>query len=197
MEVLKAIKQLCIADERQELFVIINHENETYRPRTMEDVYAEVASIKLTPEVPEDIQSHFSTSLNLLAYSWYHYPFNVTAQFMSLVSVERALKDRLKPLKRASFKQLVRKAVDQGLVTSAGFSHLSSTDKIVPHLGVELFETETDAYCRALIDVMPALRNGLAHGSNMLHPNGARAVRIAAEFINQLYGSSPGGGEAS
>ncbi|MFW5454618.1 hypothetical protein [Thioalkalivibrio sulfidiphilus] len=38
-----------------------------------------------------------------------------------------------------------------------------------------------------LIDVMPSLRNELAHGSPMLHNNALASLRICADFINQLF----------
>ena len=42
-------------------------------------------------------------------------------------------------------------------------------------------------YSDALSENIPLLRNELAHGTPMLHEQGALHVRICAELINQLY----------
>lgn len=188
MESLKPLFELCTPDERQQHFVIMTDpESHSFRKRTLEDNYTEAAAILLAPSVPEKIQSHFSTALNLLAYSWFHYPFNVTAQFLAYVTVELALKEKFQPEQYISFKHLIRQAVDAGLITASGFSHLEPTETHRPYLGVEVFSPDVERYCEALVETMPYLRNELAHGSTMLHPNGSHAVRICADFINQLF----------
>jgi hypothetical protein len=42
-------------------------------------------------------------------------------------------------------------------------------------------------YSDTLAKVIPSLRNSLAHGTTMLHEQGALHVRICAELINQLF----------
>ena len=46
-------------------------------------------------------------------------------------------------------------------------------------------------HCDALVKALPFLRNELAHGTTMLHEQGALQVRICAELINQLFPSTP------
>jgi len=46
------------------------------------------------------------------------------------------------------------------------------------------------SYCDALVKALPFLRNELAHGTTMLHEQGALQVRICAELINQLFPST-------
>ena len=188
MESLKQLSELCLPDERQQYFVVITDPNsQSYRKRTLEDIYTEASSIQLNPSVPEKVQSHFSTALNLLAYSWFHYPFNVTAQFLAYVTVELALNEKFLPERPTSFKKLIRKAVGDGFIKDSGFSHFISNAPQPPYLGVEMSQPDVERYCEALVDAIPSLRNQLAHGSTMLHSNGAHAVRICAEFINQLF----------
>jgi hypothetical protein len=164
-------------------------------------MYERAASFKLHDGVPEVVRSHFATAQNLLAYSWFHYPFNVTAQFLAYVSVEAGLrhrypelKSRRRPKEAASFKELVAHAINQGVVSDAGFAHV--------RLQIERRERERAAgfpwaeasgseqvrpYVEVLVQTLPSLRNSLAHGEYILHHYGAGSVRICAEFINQLF----------
>ncbi|MCG8069369.1 MAG: hypothetical protein JAY84_16080 [Candidatus Thiodiazotropha taylori] len=96
MEVLKELDRITEADERQQHFAVVDNQTGEYRRLTLEDVYRQTESIQLHNPVPDKVKSHFSTAKNLLVYSWYHYPFNVTAQFLAFVTVEMALK-RKKP----------------------------------------------------------------------------------------------------
>jgi hypothetical protein len=189
MEELKRFTEIQEPDERQKAIAVINHVSGQYRPRTLRDIYDGAASMKLHSGVPEKIRSHFATAQNLLVYSWFFYPFNVTSQFLAFVTVEFALKEILKPKKYLSFKQLLSQAVAQGLVKDEGFSHLREQQEIDEQMFQETgMEQETvKSYVETLIETMPYLRNELAHGSQMLHPNGASSVRICAEFINQLF----------
>lgn len=188
MEVLKQLEEVLEPDGRQKLFAVIDHSSGEYRPLMLQDIYRSVASIKLHNGVPEEIRSHFATAQNLLVYSWFFYPFNVTAQFLAFATVELALKIRLKPKRKASFKSLVRSAIEQGLVNDQGFSHIQYLDlNDFPGEEIAVMPKQTKSYVEILADSMPYLRNELAHGSPMLHPNGASSVRICAEFINQLF----------
>jgi hypothetical protein len=187
MENLKPLTELTEPDPRQVAFAVLALENDPFsiRKRTIEDVYAGAASITLSDKVPDKIKSHFATALNLVAYSWFYYPFNVTAQFMAYVSVEQALR-LYYGNKRISLKKLLIRAVREQLIREEGFSHRLH-EPSPPTLGVDVEPTVGRDYAAILIDTLPFLRNELAHGSNMLHPNGAAAVRVCAELINQLF----------
>lgn len=160
-----------------------------YSQNTIEDIYVRAANIKLHDGVPEDIRSHFATALNLIAYSWYFYPFNVTAQLMAYISVEFALKKRFPENQNLRFKGLVKKAVKEGLINDKGFT--IHTEQDIPNLQSEPQLTQIDPtlneYARGLTESIPYLRNELAHGSSNLHNQGASSVRMCADFINQLF----------
>ncbi|MFQ5715371.1 MAG: hypothetical protein ACE5GU_15210 [Candidatus Scalinduaceae bacterium] len=192
MEKLKLLDELCEPDERQKLFVVFNSETGDKRSRKLEDVYAEAKSIKLHSGVPEEIRSHFNTARNLLVYSWFFYPFNVTAQLLAFISVEFALKEKTCETD-ASFKKLLKLAVKKKWINEKGFSHIKVNDDISKenHL-IEKDNTEAHNYCDALVEAMPKLRNALAHGNDMLHNRGYLSVRICADFINQLFSESKG-----
>lgn len=189
MEELKKFEEVTLPDERQKAFVLVDRASGQYRPLTLRDVYQNASDIKLHDGVPEVIRTHFATAQNLLVYSWFFYPFNVTAQFLAYVTVEFALKERFKPRKKTSFRELVKLAIEQGLVKDEGFSHIRERSELDEYIEQEVGIESQDikSYTETLIKAMPYLRNELAHGSRMLHPNGASLVRICAEFINQLF----------
>ena len=172
MEKLKELHEIKEPDERNLYFTVSDGKGVACR-LSLEDIHAHVSSITLHKGVPEDIQSHFAQAQNLAVYSWFHYQFNVTAQLMSFVSVEFALKKKSGTKK--SFKQLIEKAISEGWITDDGFAI------------AKLRENPEKDYIEVLADVMPKLRNKLAHGTHMLHNNALSSLRICAEFINQLF----------
>jgi hypothetical protein len=177
MESLKPLQEITEPDVRNTYFVVTEASAKA-RKLTLADIHEVAHEIVLRETVPEDIRSHFAQAQNLAVYSWFYYPFNVTAQFMAFVSVEYALKQRLKS--KGTFKHLIRKAVDEGLIRDEGFA-------IARHR-----KNSETKYVETLVEVMPALRNDLAHGSSMLHNNSLSSLRICADFINQLFAERDG-----
>ncbi|MEC4684642.1 MAG: hypothetical protein VST71_02775 [Nitrospirota bacterium] len=189
MEYLKKYEEIVLPDERHKLFMFENKETGNTRKLTLKDIYLEAKSIELKEEVPERVRSHFSTAINLLVYSWFHYPFNITAQFLAFVTVEMALKERFNVKNYQSFSNLVKRAVSEGLVRDEGFEHIQykcEAMKIVKIKRDNMIEN-VKPYVDTLVDVMPSLRNELAHGSSILHMHGTASVKICAAFINQLF----------
>ncbi len=177
MESLKPLLEITEPDIRNTYFVVTNTSARAQK-LPLAGIHEVANDISLIATVPEDIRSHFTQAQNLAVYSWFHYPFNVTAQFMAFVSVEFALKSRFNS--DATFKHLIRRAVDEGLIKDEGFA-------IADHRSLS-----KTSYVETLVDVMPKLRNELAHGSTMLHNNSLASLRICADFINQLFpGTEP------
>lgn len=172
MEQLKPFDEIKEPDDRNLYFAVVDGKG-VARRLTLEDVHAHVASIVLHDGVPEEVRSHFAQAQNLALYSWFHYQFNVTAQLMGFISVEFALKRRTNS--KASFKRLIEQAVANGWITDDGFAI------------AKLRENPTGNYVDVLFEVMPKLRNDLAHGAHVLHNNAISSLRICAEFINQLF----------
>ncbi|VWC77509.1 hypothetical protein BLA39750_00980 [Burkholderia lata] len=172
MEELKAFEEITTPDVRNTYFVVGDGKGYV-RKLGLSDIHEVVSSITLNTSVPAVIRSHFSQAQNLAVYSWFHYPFNVTAQFLGFISVEYALKIRLH--NTGSFKNLIEMAVKQKLITDSGFAIAS------------LREAADKPYVETLVDVMPKLRNRFAHGTDMLHNNSLSSLRICADFINQLF----------
>ena len=194
MESLKKFDEICQADPRQDFFCIINYFDGSTRKRTLEDFLKRAEKIQLHKGVPEEIRSHFETARNLIIYSWFYYPFNVTAELCAYTSVEYALKIKSGGSKKESFKNLLRKAVKQKWICDEGFSHVKRRRENARAYNENLppeFQTPQtemlDQYCQNLVESLPFLRNSLAHGSSMLHEQGAFTVQICADLINQLF----------
>jgi len=193
MESLKELSEITEPDVRQKCFVILDLVKGISRPFTLEDFHRSAASIELHSGVPEKIRSHFETARNLIIYSWFYYPFNVTAQLAAYTTVEFALRTKYQD-RKTTFKNLLERAVNSGLVSDRGFSiPTTKATRIKEHNrnrppDFRFPEIQiVDAYSKQLIHSLRFLRNKSAHGSTMLHNHGPGTVRICAEFINQLF----------
>jgi hypothetical protein len=195
VEQLKPFSKLMEPDERQTFLARFDPSVGDFRPLRAEDIYASVEDVHLHEGVPEEVRSHFVTAQNLVAYSWFYYPFNVTAELLAYVSVEFALKVRYPGNEGSSFKNLLRRAVEDGTVKSSGFSVAQPNERERQERSVSIEEGVAVAdYAATLVDVLPYLRNLLAHGSSMLHNRGAHRLRICAGIINQLFPQVERGG---
>ncbi len=193
MESIKPFLEITEPDERSHAFVKMDRQTGSFSHFTLEDFHRRAASIKLHAGVPESIRNHFETARNLIIYSWFYYPFNVTAQLTAYTSVEFALRVAFND-RKTSFKHLLNKAVETGLITDKGFSipqnkakGTRENNQTMPVQFQVLEPTLTRDYSDALVKAIPYLRNQLAHGTIMLHERGAQHVRICAELINQLF----------
>jgi len=193
MESLKPLMEVNEPDVRQKYFVALDLTDGTTRPFTLEDFHRHAASIELHAGVPEKIRSHFETARNLILYSWFFYPFNVTAELAAYTTVEFALRTKLND-RKSPYKALLKQAVDGGLIKDQGFSvPVRKATAIREHnegLPADFQIPEPTLlrdYADTLAHTIPYLRNQLAHGTTMLHNHGASTVRICAELINQLF----------
>jgi hypothetical protein len=194
MESLKKLDEVCSPDPRTHAFTLLdaNHPG-FFRKRTLQDFHRAAETIILHDGVPEAVRNHFQTARNLIIYSWFYYPFNVTAQLCAYTSVEMAVRAKLSDRKTA-FKSLLKKAVAAGLISDKGFSipklrkqAIQRHNKGLPE-NLRLPEPQLlTAYSNAVANAIPFLRNELAHGNPMLHEQGAKEVRICSELINQLW----------
>lgn len=174
MEEFKSYDSLTEPDERNSFWCVIDNDSGDTRPLSLEDVYHSISSVSLDSTIPDDIASQFNVAKNVAAYSWYCYPFHQVCEMKAYATVEYALKQRLD--RQWPFPKLIKKSISWGLIKDKGFSHLK-----------ESMNEDSIEYSKSLIEIMPALRNGLAHGGTTLHPGSVSTLRICADFINQLY----------
>ena len=179
---------------------------------TLADRHAAIDSIYLNGAVPDAIREHFEIAKNLLLYAWFVYRFIPVAELHAYSTVEMALRERAQSESLATktvrgrkekplmLRELLELAVERQWVVDAGFeisrSHkerLAQDREIFTQLGSEIAMTEDELdaqrYCKILQETIPALRNGLAHGSGMIHPGGFSTLRICRDLINQLFPS--------
>ena len=132
------------------------------------------SNIALSAAAPEDVQSQFNIARMLGIYAWLYYPFHQIAELKAFSTVEIALRLRFPDVKSA-LKKLLSFAVKNGVVVDEGFSHIAVGDD------------DPTRYSKELPSLVSFLRNDLAHGSSMLHPDSLLTLRICAEIINQLF----------
>lgn len=194
MEELKPIDDICKPDIRQKYQVILDKEEGQARYIELRDYHKAASRIHLHSGVPEEVRNHFATAQNLLVYSWFYYPFNVSAQLQALASVEFALKIkaglRFTPNGRPpGLKQLLEKAVKENWISDDNFSEIREMKaQASGKLSFTTIEGKlVETYTETLKECLPKLRNMLAHGDSVLHGQGATWVWICAELINQLF----------
>ena len=189
MEELKALAALTEPDERQRFFAMVNQSTGMSRPLEIADIYDRATDTILHAGVPEDVRSHFSTAQNLLAYSWFCYPFNVVAELHGYISVEFALRTRFPNLPKANFKDLLERAVTEGILKSDGFTYgqAGERESYPPNMQSPMEPQIVREYVAAVAEAMRKLRNSLAHGSTTLHMKGGTALLVCSEIINQLF----------
>ncbi|MBT3767216.1 MAG: hypothetical protein HOH80_15270 [Rhodospirillaceae bacterium] len=155
---------------------------------TFKEHYEHVASFKLLPSVPNDIQVQFDVARNLYVYAWYVYRLTSPAQAQAYATLEFALRERCKkegldPHPYWGLRRLLKTAINHGWVKDGGFVHLIGTP------AWNELDPEGTTFARQLLDILPQFRNGFAHGgTTLLEPRGAlMALESAVEIINQLY----------
>ena len=71
-------------------------------------------------------------------------------------------------------KKLLKKAVNERWINDSGFRHIKNPDN-------------DNSYCKSLIEILPDLRNNVAHGHSMLLPDCIGHIEKCADFVNQLF----------
>jgi hypothetical protein len=196
MESLKKLEDICQPDIRQKSFVCLDPGGpDGFRSQTLQDFHRAAESIVLHEGVPERIRNQFQDARNLIVYSWFYYPFNVTAELCAYATAEHALRIKAgETTGHSSFRRLLKRAVAENWIRDSGFSHVKRKHESLraynENLPPEFQQPQAplaQEYCNAVTDALPNLRNALAHGDNYLHHSGAMTVRICADLINQLF----------
>src|SRR5437762_81247 len=91
MEKLKPFSELMQPDNLNSLFIPLD----TFRPRTLEEHYVEVAAFALSARVPADVRRYFVTIQNVCIYAWFAFDLYAVADFLCLTAIEMALRKRI------------------------------------------------------------------------------------------------------
>jgi hypothetical protein len=196
METLKRIDDIQKADERNLYWAFLS----TGKQVAIEDLYADIASIRVNPSAPEDVRSYFATLQNLCVYAWFSYDFYALVVFLTYTLIEMALKLRLprKGPDRRTLKSLLREAIKQKLINEKAFTHVNrmrqqQAENLRLLRGVKTImksRLPKNDYLVILLESLPKLRNSFAHpkGQSIRFPHEAVfSLRFAAEFVNQLF----------
>jgi hypothetical protein len=142
------------------------------RPINVDDLYAEVVSIKITPSVPAEIRNQFDIARNAYLYSWLVYDFVILAEEHCYVVLEMALKHRAKlegGTGTPTLKPLLQRAVRQGWLTAEDLDIPGPTPM-------------------SFLNEMPRLRDRLLHGNIHWSPDFTLLImRKCATLLNNLY----------
>ncbi len=197
---LRTPKEAIHPDRIQQYFSVLNRRTGESRPKTLDDHYSRINAFSLNEAVPEKIQIHFEVAKNLLLYSWFVYRFIAAAEMHAYATAEYALRQRIGSTvgKKAGLKKLLEKAVSSGLVEDDGFEHYIRLrqravefDAIAQEIraGVITEPIDPQSYARTLVEVIPQLRNDLAHGGDNLGYGTYLTFSLCRDLINQLFPS--------
>ena len=187
MEQLKAVEELCQPDERSRAFMVADP-NSGLRPIRVEDLHAQAQQIQVAEAVPESVRDQCEVAKTMLVYSWYFYPFRVSACLQALVAVESALRLRLAD-DETRMKILLRTAAERGLIRQEGFTGWGERGSGSREGPTATGDSAVESYLDMLAEELPHFRNRLAHGAHMLFPGGGSIVLACVELINQLFRS--------
>ena len=168
------------------------------RPMTIEDHWKYIATIALHEGVPSVIRVHFRDRSEPAPVLLVCYRFQQVAEMHAFASVEYALRMRSGlPVgqRGGTFGRLLNRAVKEGWIRDEGFQayrriaerRAASAQEKAALTGVEPDPAENQelrSYVTTLTDVLPFLRNTLAHGSAMLSPG----KRTPKRFRGLRYG---------
>lgn len=144
----------------------------------LEGLHKCLAHFELGPAVPDDIRGQFNVARNMAIYTYFLYALAPEVHLKTYTVMEYALRVRSGAPKEKSFKQILKQAVSEGWIRDSGFQHLEEPSK-------------ANTYCKSLIDILPRMRNSLAHGSSMLDPSCLGHIQKCCDFVNQLFKDEP------
>jgi hypothetical protein len=123
-ELLRTPEQMCEPDARAPKLAFPNMDALTVH-------HANIARIKVSDQVPEDVAIQFETARNLYLYAWHVYRFYMVAELQALVTLEFGLRKRLPERLPAKYQRSKHKppmltgllgyAIDQGMIRNEGF----------------------------------------------------------------------------
>lgn len=172
---MKAIADFLQPDLRNQTLVSVDADGRV-RPTTAEDGYLSLLRLELSPKVPENVRKLFDVCRDLMLYAWFVYEFYTVAAHQALVCLEFALREK-HPVTQTDKKGRVR---HQGL--RAHLEHVK-----------ELGYFEQDARIAEVLESIPYIRNGEAHGSDTVL-NFALAEGVLMQvrsIINTVYEQEP------
>lgn len=185
LDSLKPLAEVTTADPRMENLSVGAHDSDGPTRMSLEQYYAFVADENLPGHLPVDIRQKYETARNLLIYSWYCYRFFPVATLELYSTLELALRHVLGTQGgrgRPGLKALLSLARERGVLKAAGFRDRSPS-VLAPPIARDAPE---EAFMDAVTQVVPYLRNALAHGGALLWPD-FQTLRFVHDALVQLF----------
>ena len=167
------------------------------RGRSLAQLHDIVSGITLNDTAPENVQRQFNIARHAFIYAWYCHDFHAVASLYGFLAIELALSHRVKAVQPSLFEggrkptlyPLLRVAVLERWIIDGGFQIENQATLEIPEKIAARFPTipEDQRYCYMLLDVLPELRNGAAHGNYSVTLGVSHELARASELINQLY----------
>lgn len=175
---LKTPSTISDCDVRYVDAVVHDPETGALRKMVLEDMWALVAPFELPEQVPKDIRDQFDKARHAFIYSWFSYDLATLAEQQSYAVLEMALRER--------YRTETPQATDRPML--ANLLHVAQKRKwlIRDEFAVPSISGTSEAAC--LLDMLPMLRNELAHGSTRLLPVGSlEMMRLCFDVIRKLF----------
>jgi hypothetical protein len=169
MEEFKKFDEILVMDEKHHLLSAL-----TGTIPILEKVHKAISEIQLSDQVPVEIVGQFNVARNMALYCYFFYALAPEVHLKTFTVIELALKTRIRSEKPKTLAPLLKEAIKRGLISDAGFRHISNPDP-------------SNSYCKSLLEILPMLRNSSAHGSTNLMPEFFDHLYICADFVNQLF----------
>jgi hypothetical protein len=190
METIKPLSELTEPDRRHNYVVVIDPAAPGHRrPLTLEDQYSKIAHLELSGDVPEAVRSAFSVASMLWIHGWFYWPFYTLSSLHAYLCLDMALAIRIAKADgitdprwhTPSLTKMLERAINERWIVDDGIAHARRAkerakqeieawpeewrDKLAPNP----WEESDQRYCEILLDVIPKLRNALAHPNSYWH----------------------------
>lgn len=173
---LKPVDSLLEPDPRYDVMRLYDPTTGDTTPMAIGDMHRLVAPIELGEQVPAEVSQQFDLARVAFVYSWFTYDLATLAEQQGYATLEMALRRRAEAEavlpKRPGLAALLKLAAKHGWLRPEEFEMPApgSPDRL------------------SLLELLPQLRNELAHGSTNLNPYGSLdMLRVCALIINKLF----------
>ena len=199
VEQLKPLDELCIPDSRRTGWAIRNNDTGATRRMTLEEHYASVVKLALSVPTNDEVETQYNTARNALVYSWYIYRFAAVAELQAYATLEYTLRWKFECLgddRPPTLSTLLRRAARSGLVVD---QHLAPLRACIPPVytgngfvdgNIDPEDVAAKGHVTLLCEVLPKLRNQLAHGSVNSWPSALGTFFIVKALIEGVASGS-------
>jgi hypothetical protein len=168
------------------------------RGYTLEVLHRLASGYELSPRTPENVRHQFEVARHAYVYSALYAPLSAAAELYAVLAIEHALRIRYqadpgpkKYDKEPGLKTLLKIAVVRGWIKDEGFEFDHEELAPTEDGGVEFRQIPEERRQRpteVVLDVLPHIRNGMAHGQPGFTLNHVSLhLQRATEIINQLF----------